>query len=183
MQPCWLPRTIAKQGGRSRNKVAVGEPAAGSPPLTVTGTLEGKRRLRAYHRAAPETLLGSEECKSATLRIAGCMMKRYAEEASEIDANRTWVPKGLGMIRRLTNGSAWALKKDVASCDKLRVGARGLRSGDVRMGLPSPGDTRGTPIWEEKPSERKHPSRRRKRNQSRFPELAASEMGTVQTEP
>jgi len=87
------------------------------------------------------------------------------------------------MIRRLTDGSAWALTKGVASCDKLRVDARSLRSGDTRMGLPTPGNTRGTPIWEGEPSERKHPSRRRKRNQLRFPELAASEMGIVQTEP
>jgi len=69
------------------------------------------------------------------------------------------------MIRRLTNGSAWALKKGVASCDMLRVGARSLRSGDPRMGLPVPSYTWNTPTWEEKPSERKHPSRRRKRNQ------------------
>jgi len=62
------------------------------------------------------------------------------------------------MIRRLTDGSAWALKKGVASCDMLRVGARSLRSGDSRMGLPAPGDTWGTPIWEGEPSERKHPS-------------------------
>src|SRR5436309_14449455 len=85
----------------------------------------------------------------------------------QIDANRVWVPKGLGMIRRLTNGSAWALKKGVASCDKLRVGARSLRSGDTRMGLPAAGDTCSTPLWEKEPSERKHPSRRRKRNQNR----------------
>src|SRR6266516_4405967 len=52
-----------------------------------------------------------------------------------------WVPKGLGMIRHLTNGSAWALTKGVASCDMLRVGARGLRSGDTRMGLPTTGHT------------------------------------------
>ncbi len=78
-------------------------------------------------------------------------MKCCVEEASEkFDANRTWVPKGLGMIRHLKDGSAWALTKGVASCDKLRVGARSLRSGDSRMGLPTPGDTWGTPIWERK---------------------------------
>ncbi len=49
--------------------------------------------------------------------------------------NRCGFPR-LGMIRHLTNGLAWALKKGVASCDKLRVGASGLRSGDTRMGLP-----------------------------------------------
>ncbi len=86
------------------------------------------------------------------------------------------------MIRRLTNGSAWALTKGVASCDKLRVGARGLRSGDTLMGLPAAGDTCGTPKWEEEPSERKHPSRRRKRNQTGIPKVAASKMGRVQTE-
>ena len=29
--------------------------------------------------------------------------------------------------------------KDVVSCDKLRVGANNLKSGDFRMGQPSPG--------------------------------------------
>ena len=29
--------------------------------------------------------------------------------------------------------------KDVVSCDKLRVGANNLLSGDFRMGQPSPG--------------------------------------------
>ena len=29
--------------------------------------------------------------------------------------------------------------KDVISCDKPRVGANNLRSGDVRMGKPNPG--------------------------------------------
>src|SRR5438093_13293081 len=68
----------------------------------------------------------------------GSTMKCCVEEASEkFDANRTWVPKGLGMIRHLKDGSAWALTKGVASCDKLRVGARSLRSGDSRMGLPT----------------------------------------------
>src|SRR5439155_1798812 len=99
----------------------------------------------------------------------GSTMKCCLEEASEkFDANRTWVPKGLGMIRHLKDGSAWALTKGVASCDKLRVGARSLRSGDSRMGLPTPGDTWGTPIWEGEPAERKHPSRRWRRNQLRF---------------
>src|SRR5947208_13850971 len=40
----------------------------------------------------------------------------------KFDANRTWVPKGLGMIRHLTDGSAWALTKGVASGVKLRLG-------------------------------------------------------------
>jgi hypothetical protein len=49
------------------------------------------------------------------------------------------------MIRRLTDGSAWELKKGVASCDMLRVGARSLRSGDSRMGLPATVNICGTP--------------------------------------
>jgi hypothetical protein len=49
------------------------------------------------------------------------------------------------MIRCLTDGSAWALKKGVASCDMLRVGARSLRSGDSRMGLPTTVNICGTP--------------------------------------
>ena len=52
-----------------------------------------------------------------------------------------------GMIRHLTDGLAWALKKGVASCDMLRVAACRLRSGDTRMGLPAAGDTCGAPIW------------------------------------
>jgi len=87
------------------------------------------------------------------------------------------------MIRRLTDGLAWALRKGVASCDKLRVGACSLRSGGARIGLPAAGDTCGTPVWEREPLERKHPSRERKRNQLRFPDVAASGKGRVQTEP
>ena len=72
-------------------------------------------------------------------------------EGFKTDANRMWVPKGLGMIRHLTNGSAWALTKGVASCDKLRVGARGLRSGDTRMGLPTTGHTVELPYGRRNP--------------------------------
>jgi hypothetical protein len=43
------------------------------------------------------------------------------------------------MIRHLKDGLAWALMKGVASCDKLRVGARSLRSGDALIGLPAAG--------------------------------------------
>src|SRR5438309_3878562 len=116
----------------------------------------------------PSSKLGSEE-KSETQRKCG-VHDECCAEGFKTDANRMWVPKGLGMIRHLTDGSAWALTKGVASCDKLRVGARSLRSGDSRMGLPTPGDTWGTPIWEGEPAERKHPSRRWRRNQLRFPD-------------
>jgi hypothetical protein len=37
--PHWHYRTWGQQRGRSRNKVAVGEPAAGSPPLNEAGRL------------------------------------------------------------------------------------------------------------------------------------------------
>ncbi len=49
------------------------------------------------------------------------------------------------MIRHLRDGLAWALKKGVASCDKLRVGASGLRSGDARIGLPATENICGAP--------------------------------------
>src|SRR5207253_5087597 len=62
-----------------------------------------------------------------------------------------WVPKGLGMARRLTSGAAWAATKGVASCDKLRVGARGLRSGDTLMGLPTTGHTVELPYGRRNP--------------------------------
>ena len=58
-----------------------------------------------------------------------------------------WVPSKPGMISRLKDGLAWALKKGVASCDKLRLGACSLRSGDPLMGLPAVGNTCGTPDW------------------------------------
>ena len=125
---------------------------------------------RPITRAALKTCLEDEEGESETLRNVRVRDEMLCRGRFRIDANRMWVPKGLGMIRHLTDGSAWALTKGVASCDKLRVDARSLRSGDTRMGLPSPGDTWGTPIWEGEPSERKHPSRRRKRNQLRFPD-------------
>ena len=147
----------------------------------MQGWLEGKRKATSLDRATLKTCLESEEGLSEPRRDAGFTVN--AVQRASIDANRVWVPKGLGMIRRLTNGSAWALTKGVASCDKLRVGARSLRSGDTLMGLPAAGHTCGTPKWEEEPSERKHPSRRRKRNQTGIPRLAASEMGRVQTEP
>ena len=74
------------------------------------------------------------------------------------------------MLRHLTDGLARALKKGVASCDKPRVGACSLRSGDARMGLPTVNfNIRGTPFGEWEPSERKHLSRGRKRKQLRFP--------------
>src|SRR3989337_1859931 len=129
----------------------------------MQGWLEGKRKATSLHRATLKTCLESEEGLSETRRDAGFTVT--AVQRASIDANRVWVPKGLGMIRRLTNGSAWALTKGVASCDKLRVGARSLRSGDTRMGLPVADNTCATPKWEEEPPERKHPSRRRKRNQ------------------
>src|SRR6266516_3905723 len=83
----------------------------------------------------------------------GSTMKCCVEEGSE---NLTRIERGF--------------LKGAACCDKLRVGARSLRSGDSRMGLPTPGDTWGTPIWEGEPAERKHPSRRWRRNQLRFPD-------------
>jgi hypothetical protein len=120
-------------------------------------------------RAALKRDLEGEEGESETRKSVRVRDEMLCRGSFRIDANRMWVPKGLGMIRRLTDGSAWALTKGVASCDKLRVDARSLRSGDTRMGLPTPGNTWGTPIWEGEPSERKHPSRRWKRNQLRFP--------------
>lgn len=40
------------------------------------------------------------------------------------------------MLRRMGDGSARAPRKVVPSCDKRRVDARSLRSGDGLMGLP-----------------------------------------------
>src|SRR5207253_10134242 len=42
----------------------------------------------------------------------------------KFDANRTWVPKGLGMIRHLTDGSAWALRSEERRVGK-ECGSRG----------------------------------------------------------
>ena len=83
------------------------------------------------------------------------------------------------------DASAWALKKDVASCDKPRVAAGGLRSGDLLMGPPAVGNHRvpGPRAWDREPPERKHPSRGRKRNQNGIPLVTASERGGAQTEP
>ena len=36
-------------------------------------------------------------------------------------------------------------KKDVVSCEKLRVGANDLRPGDIRMGQPDPGNAGSLP--------------------------------------
>ena len=78
-------------------------------------------------------------------------------------------------------------KKDVVSCEKLRVGANDLRPGDIRMGQPGTGNavsllseyigqverTQGTEtskyLQEEKSKE--------------IPGVAASEMGRAQTIP
>ena len=90
------------------------------------------------------------------------------------------------MIRHLEDGLAQAPKKGVASCDKPRGGARNLRSGDALIGYRLAAYlvyAAGTPARVRKPAGRKHPSRRRKRNQPRFPEVSAREKGTAQTEP
>jgi len=48
-------------------------------------------------------------------------------------------PSRPGTLSRLVDGSAWAPRKGVASCDKPRGGACSLRSGDPRMGPPAMG--------------------------------------------
>ena len=90
------------------------------------------------------------------------------------------------MIRHLEDGLAQVPKKGVASCDKPRVGACILRSEDTRIGYPLTAclvHVAGIPARVRGPAGRKHPSRRRRRNQPRFPELSAREKGTAQTEP
>ncbi len=56
-------------------------------------------------------------------------------------------------------------KKDVISCDKLRVGANNLRSGDLRMGQPPWMKSRDPDLSGGEPGELKHLSNRRKRKQ------------------
>jgi hypothetical protein len=53
--------------------------------------------------------------------------------------------------------------KDVISCDKLRVGANNLLSGDFRMGQPSMLKTCYSDLSESEPGELKHLSNQRKR--------------------
>ena len=53
--------------------------------------------------------------------------------------------KHLGFFGQATKGTCWMpwhgkAMKDVVSCDKPRVGANNLRSGDFRMGQPSAGN-------------------------------------------
>ena len=64
-------------------------------------------------------------------------------------------------------------KKDVTSCDKPRGGANIYRSVDFRMGEPNTAipyyPVLNTQVQEDIPAELKHLSRRRKRNQTRFP--------------
>ena len=55
-------------------------------------------------------------------------------------------------------------KKDVTSCEKLRGGANGRRSGGVRMGKPDAWKMRHHVRWGER-GELKHLSTRRKRKQ------------------
>ncbi len=55
--------------------------------------------------------------------------------------------------------------KDVTSCEKLRVGANNLLSGDVRMGQPSRLKTCYLDLSGSQPSELKHLSSWRKREQ------------------
>ena len=64
-------------------------------------------------------------------------------------------------------------KKDVTSCEKLRLGANIHRPADIRMGETRYGNTvslhgKYIAMWR-KPSELKHLSRRRKRKKHRFP--------------
>ncbi len=75
--------------------------------------------------------------------------------------------------------------KDVASCDKPRGAASGLRSEDFRMGQPGRGHTRSScgeciAVRGER-GEVKYLSTPRKRNQSEIPPVATSERGTAQT--
>jgi len=46
--PLWLCRILGSREGKSRNKVAVGEPAAGSPPKKAA-RLFGDRAVKPYH--------------------------------------------------------------------------------------------------------------------------------------
>ena len=63
--------------------------------------------------------------------------------------------------------------KDVTSCEKLRGGANIHRSADIRMGKPTTAILQyrilNKQVYGDRPAELKHLSRRRKRNQKRFP--------------
>ena len=75
--------------------------------------------------------------------------------------------------------------KDVTSCEKLRGAAHTQRSVDIRMGEPGRAILcqyilNKIGIYGE-PSELKHLSRTRKRNQNEIPRVVASESGRGQT--
>ena len=76
-------------------------------------------------------------------------------------------------------------KKDVTSCEKLRLGANIHRPADVRMGKPGGAILRQPALNQigvgGEPPELKHLSRARKRKQHVIPRVAASEMGRGQT--
>ena len=73
--------------------------------------------------------------------------------------------------------------KGVASCDKLRVGACSLRSEDTLMGLPTKKlRLFSASFWKREPSGVKHLSRRRKKNQLRFPYQRRAKRDLAQTE-
>jgi hypothetical protein len=177
------------QGGLSRNKVAVGESAAGSPPNVIS-------RLR--HRLPS----GTYNCLCQHGLIAQLVERRLCEAEAggsnppESTGTRVGVPDAPGdashqgraeghrpleavyrCALRTLNGfsGVWQLclsgdgsvrdpKKGVPSSDMPREGARSLRSGDTLMGHPS------TLVLIRKDRERpelKHLSRGRKRNQLR----------------
>ncbi len=75
--------------------------------------------------------------------------------------------------------------KDVASCDKPRVGASYRQSADVRMGKPSWGHAQlplSEHIGQEEATGGTETSKYPEENKSNeIPKVAASEMGTAQT--
>jgi hypothetical protein len=77
--PHWHYRTWGQQRGRSRNKVAVGEPAAGSPPLRRGRTICVKgvpikcicindHRTKSVVNAVPSYQLGMKDLVNVSLR-------------------------------------------------------------------------------------------------------------------
>ena len=148
-------RTQGPRGGLSRNKVAVGESAAGSPPngaYSPTGPICWQARgLVAQPGRAPPLQGGGLGFKSRRVhyfRAPGDESRRGRVDAlyGQVKPCRGLSPDAYWgrLSRRLSrpvDGSARAPTKGVPSCEKPGGGARSRRTRDPRMGYPVPSGT------------------------------------------
>ena len=172
-------RAQGPRGGLSRNKVAVGESAAGSPPKGAfqpspagliywqAHGLVAQRESAAFARRRPRVQIPPSPLNMhPAMKVVGeGLMGSFAQvrPCRGSSPNAIW-DRLYRRVSQPVDGSARAPTKGVPSCEKPGGGARSLRTRDSRMGYPVPS---GTLRMERERGERKHLSTRRKRKQTR----------------